>query len=80
MNDYLKPLTEVPEGWRLVETNDGVDALGHALTRAGAERLKARFTPTAHLGLRYEVERVTRNPFVFDRWAVVGYQNVLEKL
>lgn len=66
-----------PAGYRLVETRDAIGTLGGKLTRRGAEKLRDAHTP-AHPGLRWEIER--RGGLRWDRWEVVGYQNVLEKI
>jgi hypothetical protein len=76
---YETPLLSVPPGYKLVETDEKVTVLTHTYTKKGTERVKRNFPP-GHLGYRYEVEQVTRNPFTFNRWAVVAYQNVLEKI
>jgi hypothetical protein len=66
----------VPAGYSVVETDERVGELGGRLTRRGAERLRATYPPR-HPGLRYEIER--RGGLRWDRWIVVGYQNVLER-
>jgi hypothetical protein len=69
---------EIPAGYRVLQTDERISELGYTYTRDGAERLRDAHPPR-HPGYRYEIEQVTRNPFVFDRWAVVAYQNELVK-
>jgi hypothetical protein len=66
----------VPAGYEVRETDECVGELGGRLTRRGAEHLRAAYPPM-HPGLRYEIER--RGGLGWDRWVVVGYQNVLER-
>lgn len=68
----------VPEGYEVEETDERVGELTWTYTKRGAEVMASRhpaYLPTYHT----RVERVTRNPFTFDRWVVACYQNRLVK-
>jgi hypothetical protein len=68
-----------PEGYRIRETDEQVGVNGTRYTRWGARELARRYPPTIP-SYHLRVERLTRNPFTFNRWAVVAYQNVLERI
>lgn len=66
----------VPEGYEIVETDIRVDTLLTRYTRRGVEKAAKQY-PALIPSYHVRVERKTRNPFRFDRWALGAYQNEL---
>jgi hypothetical protein len=66
----------IPDGYRVEETDEKVDALGRRFFRWRAEALKNEHPPLIQ-SYHYRIEKVPNVPFLYE---VVAYQNRLVKV